>query len=261
MLGTMYRWCVAAFNNGLWNIPTPVDQVLDDRIVQMQVKIDALCEQQWPPEQHPRKKSEHMLYLLCYQGQLGTICLQEDSDHMCLWPGYHLHHDTAKHGHPGIMKESTGEWNDALLSSVMRVGSFFKRVMDVYLYGVGLVSVIFRRTGSISGFIVWGAISLNSRSHLVFLQSKVNSARHIVQAIIPVILSFIRQEGDTLFQQHNARPHTAVATQLVLRGVQLLPWPARAPDLSTIEPYWGTLKREFTLSPESAITRVGFFWC
>ena len=146
MLGTMYRWCVAAFNNGLWNIPTPVDQVLDDRIVQMQVKIDALCEQQWPPEQHPRKKSEHMLYLLCYQGQLGTICLQEDSDHMCLWPGYHLHHDTAKHGHPGIMKESTGEWNRALLSSVMRVGFVCLRVMDVHVFGVDLVSVIFLST-------------------------------------------------------------------------------------------------------------------
>ena len=30
---------VIAFSNGLWNIPTPVDQVLD-------VKIDALCEQE-----------------------------------------------------------------------------------------------------------------------------------------------------------------------------------------------------------------------
>ena len=25
----MYRWCVAAFSSDLWNIPTPVDQVLD----------------------------------------------------------------------------------------------------------------------------------------------------------------------------------------------------------------------------------------
>ena len=31
MLGTKYRWRVAAFSSGLWNIPTPVDQVLDGR--------------------------------------------------------------------------------------------------------------------------------------------------------------------------------------------------------------------------------------
>ena len=31
MLGTVYQWCVAAFSSGLWNIPTPVDKVLDGR--------------------------------------------------------------------------------------------------------------------------------------------------------------------------------------------------------------------------------------
>ena len=59
MLGTMYWWCVAAFCSGLWNIPTPIDQVLDGHVVQMHIKIDALCEQQWVPEQHPGEKSGH----------------------------------------------------------------------------------------------------------------------------------------------------------------------------------------------------------
>ena len=34
MLGTMYPWCVAAFRNGLSNIPTPIDEVVDRRVVQ-----------------------------------------------------------------------------------------------------------------------------------------------------------------------------------------------------------------------------------
>lgn len=89
MLGTMYRWCVAAFSSGLWNIPTPVDQAPDVRVVQTHVKIDALCEQRWPTEHHPGTKSGHMLHLLCHQGPLGTVCLQQDYDHVCLWPGYH----------------------------------------------------------------------------------------------------------------------------------------------------------------------------
>ena len=84
MLCTMYLRCVAALSSGLWNIPTPVDQVLDGRVIQTHIKIDALCEQRWPPERHPGKKFGHMLPMLCHQGALGTVCLQLDSDHVCL---------------------------------------------------------------------------------------------------------------------------------------------------------------------------------
>ena len=127
----------------VWNIPKPVDQVLDGRVVQTHIKIDVLCEQRWPPEQQPGKKSGHMLHLLCHQGPLGTICMQQDSDHVCICPGYHLHHDTAKYGYSCVVKEST---NGALLSSVMRVGSVCMRVMDVHVHDVDLVSVIFWST-------------------------------------------------------------------------------------------------------------------
>ena len=114
------------------------------RVIQTHVEIDALCKQWWLPEQHPGKKSEHMFYLLCLQGLLRTVCLQLDSDHVCIWPGYYLHHDAAKNGYSGVVKDSTGEWNGALLSSEMRVGSVCMRMMDVHVYGVDLVSVIFR---------------------------------------------------------------------------------------------------------------------
>ena len=33
IFGTIYRWCVAAFSGDLWNTLTPVDQVLDGRVV------------------------------------------------------------------------------------------------------------------------------------------------------------------------------------------------------------------------------------
>ena len=117
------------------------------------------------------KKSGHMLHLLYDQGKLGTICFQQDSDHVCLWPGYHLHHDIVKHDYRGVVKETTGEWNDALLSSVMRVGSICMRMMDVHVYGVDLLSVIFRsailprHTGPTSGVMVWGP-SVTTRCHI-----------------------------------------------------------------------------------------------
>ena len=69
-------------------------------------------------KQHPGKKSGHMLHLLCHQGPLGTVCLQQDSDHMCLWPGYLLHHDTAKHGYSGVYWRV--EWCSVVFSDQSR---------------------------------------------------------------------------------------------------------------------------------------------
>ena len=86
------------------------------------------------------------------------------------------------------------------------------QVMDVDMYGVDLASVIF-----------WSAFAHDTQappraswcgrtisynlSHLLFLQGKVNSASYIAQVVNPVLLPFLRQEGDVLFQQYNARPH------------------------------------------------------
>ena len=61
-----------------------------------------------------------------------------------------------------------------------------------------------------------------------------------------------------IFQQDNLCPHTAAAMHPALRGVQQLPWLARAPDLSPIERVRDMMKWELTLSPEPATTFAGF---
>ena len=63
---------------------------------------------------------------------------------MCLWPGYVLYDGKAKHGYCGVVKESTEVKNGALLALVMRVASLCIRLMDVHVYGVDLISIIFR---------------------------------------------------------------------------------------------------------------------
>ena len=124
------------------------------------------------------------------------------------------------------------------------------RVMDVHVYGVDLVSIILRThsphdTDPNSGLMVWRGEAISySRSHLVFLQGKVHSARYITQVLLPFHVIF----------QDNIRPHTAEVTQRVLRGVQKLPWPTRTPDFSPIEHVREMLKRKLTLSPEPATT-------
>ena len=140
MLGTIYWWCVAAFSSGLWNIPTPVDQVLDDSVYRF-TSISTPCASSVATRKASREEIRARVAPDVHQRPLGTVCLQQDSEHVCLWPGYH---DTAKHGYSSVAEESTGERNGALLSSAMRVGSICMRVMDVHVYGVGLVSVIFR---------------------------------------------------------------------------------------------------------------------
>ena len=101
---------------------------------------------------------------------------------------------------------------------------------DLHVCGVDLVIVIFwsafAHDTQVPPQPSWcGAISYNSWSHLVFLQGKVNSVRYIAQVVNPMLLPFLRHEGDVLFQQDNSVPYTAAATKHVF--VVFLNWPGQ----------------------------------
>ena len=108
-LGTMYRWCVAAFSSGLWNIFTSVDQVLDGRLYRRTSRSTHCARSRGRPSSIKGRNP----------GTCCTCCVTKDhwepsacsrtQYHVCFWPGYHLDQDTAKHGYSAIVKESTGE--------------------------------------------------------------------------------------------------------------------------------------------------------
>ena len=78
--------------------------------------------------------------------------------------------------------------------------------------------------------MVWGGISVRSRTELLVLNGTLTGQRYINEVLQPVVLPFVLQDD-------NARPHWARIVQQFLQqnNVDHLDWPARTPDLSPIE--------------------------
>ncbi|GFV09502.1 transposable element Tcb1 transposase [Trichonephila clavipes] len=72
----------------------------------------------------------------------------------------------------------------------------------------------------------------------------------------PVVLPYLQGLATAIFQQDNARPHVARIVQrfFVNHQIELLPWPARSPDLSPIENMWSMVAQQLAqITPPAAI--------
>ncbi len=104
------------------------------------------------------------------------------------------------------------------------------------------------------GVMVWGAISYDMKSELVFFEGTVTARSYVENVVNPVVIPFLANINGAVFQQDNARPHTANITRMALQEVDVLPWPARSPDLSLIEHVWDMIGRRLRANPEPALT-------
>ncbi|GFW04957.1 transposable element Tcb2 transposase [Trichonephila clavipes] len=103
---------------------------------------------------------------------------------------------------------------------------------------------VLRHTARTAGVMVWMAIAYDSRFILIVMRRTITGQRYVDDILRPHVGPFLNGLPGAIFQQDNARPHTAKVAQDFLRHFQTLPWPSRSPDLSSVEPVWDQLKQQ-----------------
>ncbi|GFW08130.1 DDE_3 domain-containing protein [Trichonephila clavipes] len=76
------------------------------------------------------------------------------------------------------------------------------------------------------------------------MRGTLTGQRYVDDILRPHVGPFLNGLPGAIFQQDNARPHTARVAQDFLRHFQTLPWPAHSPDWSPVEHVWDQLKRQ-----------------
>ncbi|GFY36222.1 transposable element Tcb1 transposase [Trichonephila clavipes] len=88
-------------------------------------------------------------------------------------------------------------------------------------------SSVLRHTARIAGVMVWGVIAYDRRSTFIVMRGTLTGQRYVDDILRPHVEPFLNGFPGAIFQQDNARPHTARVAQDFLRHFQTLPWAAR----------------------------------
>ncbi|GFV49311.1 transposable element Tc1 transposase [Trichonephila clavipes] len=105
---------------------------------------------------------------------------------------------------------------------------------------------VLRQTALTAGVMVLTLIAYDSRSTLIVMRGTLTGQRYVDDILRPLVGPFLNGLPSSMFQQDNARPHTARVAQDFVRHFQTLPCPARSPDLSPVEHVWDQLKRQMS---------------
>ena len=81
--------------------------------------------------------------------------------------------------------------------------------------------------------MMWAAISNDRKTDLVHVPGYLTAVRYRDEIFQPHLMQVIDRQRE-LFQQNNARPHTARVTMdyLEQNNINVLTWPSKSPDLT-----------------------------
>ncbi|GFT19594.1 transposable element Tcb2 transposase [Trichonephila clavipes] len=72
---------------------------------------------------------------------------------------------------------------------------------------------VLRHTSRTAGVMVWGAIAYDNRSPFIVIRGTLTGQRYVDDIHRPHVGSFLNGLPGAIFQQDNARPHTARVAQ------------------------------------------------
>ncbi len=145
---------------------------------------------------------------------------------------------------PTVSKWKSVQWSDESKFDIL-VGNHGRRVLRAKEEG-DLPACYQRSVQNPALLMVWGCISAYGMGSLHVLEGTINAERYIEileQHMLPSRRRLF-QGRPCVFQQDNAKPHTAAITTAWLhsRRVCVLHWPVCSPDISPIENIWLIIK-------------------
>ena len=100
-------------------------------------------------------------------------------------------------------------------------------------------------------------ISYHGLSNFQRIEGNLNSNRYVREVLQPEVVSFLQGTPEAIFQQNNACLDVLKTVRDICSAqrMQLLPWPAYSPDLSTTEQVWDLVIWRLTRHPQSATSK------